>query len=480
MKTSVLTDRIIKPKVTSAVSNILASRWRVWAGAALIAGIAVSLVLFNAILAKKEPAKETATPVLTVSTQTASMTPIERALAVHGSISAWDPISVGATAGGLEVKDIAVDEGALVKKGQLLAILDSAQLRAQLDSERARLNASVASVSKSIQPNRPEDINGLTAAVAQAQATVEDQEAALIQAEANQLNAEQNLTRYEYLKKEGAVSTQELETRQTNAKVAIAGRRSAEKKLRAAEFALKQAEERLSMAKIGGRKEDIQIAHANVAEIEGNIRRLQTQIDQTIIKAPVGGLITERDTHIGDISSPSKPMFLMARDNRIELKAQVPETDLRFVKPGQIVSIDAASAGLGHISGSVREISPLVDEVSRLATVRIDLPNDRGLRAGMYAEGHIGLGKYLAVTVPSKAVVSKDEKNTVFVLHKDRVESRQVLVGNRDGNLLEIKSGLAVNEPIVIDGGGFLKDGDCVAVSAKDSQNKGEQSADKN
>jgi multidrug efflux pump subunit AcrA (membrane-fusion protein) len=120
----------------------------------------------------------------------------------------------------------------------------------------------------------------------------------------------------------------------------------------------------------------------------------------------------------------------------------------------------------------VREISPLVDQVSRLATVRIDLPNNRGLKAGMFAEGHVFLGKYEAVTVPAQAVVSKDEKNTVFVLHKDKVESRQVVLGNRDGNLIEIKSGLNLNEPVVINGGGFLKDGDYVALSSADAVQK--------
>lgn len=464
----------------AALSTFLAGKWQIWTGATLIGALAMSMAYFNGTAAKKDTVKGSRTPVLTISTAEASVKPIERQLSVHGSISAWDPISVGATASGLEIKSIGVDEGNLVKKGQILAVLDSSQLQAQIDSERARLKASVASVSKSIQPNRPEDINGLTAAVAQAQATVEDQQAALIQAQANQLNDEQNLKRYQYLKTEGAVSIQELEARQTNATVSAAGCRSAEKKLRAAEFVLKQAQERLAMAKIGGRKEDIQIAHANVAEIEGNVRRLQTQINQTIIRAPVNGLITQRDAHIGDISSTGKPMFFMSRDNRIELKAQVPESDLRFVKPGQEVAIDATFTGIGQVQGRVREISPLVDQVSRLATVRIDLPNDSGLRAGMYAEGHISLGKYQAVTVPAQAVVSKDEKNTVFVLHNDQVESRQVVIGNREGDLLEIKSGLAVNEPVVTNGGGFLKDGDYVTLSTnKDNDSVNEQSITK-
>jgi HlyD family secretion protein len=223
----------------------------------------------------------------------------------------------------------------------------------------------------------------------------------------------------------------------------------------------------MSMARIGGRKEDIQIARANVAKSEGNVRRLQTQIDQTVIHSPVDGLVTRRDVHLGDISTAGKIMFLMARDNRLELKAQVPETDLRFVKAGNDVTIDSSFVGQKEVNGKVRVISPLVDSDSRLATVRIDVPADCGLKPGMYAEGKINIGKLMALTVPSKAVVSRDEKHTVFVLHKDIVESRQIAIGNRNSDFVQISSGLNADESVVIDGAGFLKDGDRVAVASQ-------------
>ncbi len=294
---------------------------------------------------------------------------------------------------------------------------------------------------------------------------MEDQQAVLVQAQANVANARGNLKRYQYLKSEGAVSAQEAEDRETTAQVYEAAVGSAEKRVKAAQFALTQAQERFSMAKQGGRKEDIQIARANAAEIQGNIKRLQTQIDQTFIKAPIDGLITRRDIHIGDIAAAGKTMFLMARDNRLEIKAQVPESDLRLVQPGQAVSISSSFLGADKIEGHVREISPLVDFDTRLATVRIDVPNNCGLKPGMYAEGHINVGKYLALTVPSQAVISRDEKNTVFVLHKNRVESRPVSISNRDNNFVQISSGLQDKESIIIDGAGFLKDGDYVSVA---------------
>jgi HlyD family secretion protein len=429
--------------------------------AGFIALLAASLMFFN----RQEPAKNAAgdhaaahAPVLTVNCELPSIQPIEKTLLVHGTVSAWDPIVIGATASGLEVKTITVDEGAFVKKGQVLLTLDSATLQAQIRSERARLAESVANQKKSVQPNRPEDINQLIAAVAQAEATVADNEAAEVQAIANAENAKANAKRYEQLVADGAVSVQEADDRQTTAQVNEAARRGAQKRVDSAKASLKQAQEKLSMAKIGGRKEDIEIADATVKEIEGNVSRLATQIDQTIVRAPVDGFITRRDVHLGDISSAGKTMFLMARDNRLELKAQVPDTDLSFVKPGQVVTLESALNKGFQINGKVREISPLVDADTRLATVR--------MKVGMYAEGKVKVGNYSALTVPAQAVVTRDEKNTVFVLKKDQVEKRTVVIGNRNPQRIEIISGILPSDNIVVDGAGFLQDGDYVAVAS--------------
>jgi HlyD family secretion protein len=327
-------------------------------------------------------------------------------------------------------------------------------------------------VTKSIQPNRKEDISGIEAAFAQAKANVKDAEAALIQAKENLKNAVTNVSRYKELKDSGVVSVQEFENRETTARVNEAMVRGAQERVNAAVFGMKQYSERMHMAHVGGRREDIDIARASVAEIQGNVKRLQTQIDQTFIKAPVDGMIARRDTHLGDISTAGKVMFYMARDNRLELRAQVPEADLKSVKPGESVSIDSALTENGKITGRVREISPLVDADTRQATVRIDVPTQSGLKAGMYAEGHINVGEIMALTVPAQAVISRDEKHSLFIVHGDQVESRLVTEGNRNSNFVQISSGLTAQDRVVLDGGGFLKDGDCVTVAPLSGANK--------
>jgi HlyD family secretion protein len=239
-----------------------------------------------------------------------------------------------------------------------------------------------------------------------------------------------------------------------------------EQRLNAAKFALRQAKEKLAMALAGGRQEDIQVANASVDEIKGNVQKLEAQIEQTYIRAPVEGLITKRNAHIGDIASAGATMFEMARNNRLELRAQVPEADLKEIKPGQSVSIKCALTGEEPISGRVREISPAVDGQTRLATVRIDIPSGRDIKPGMYAEGRINIGKYPCLTVPARAVITENEKTTVFILaDQNRVQRHVITTGARTGDSIEVKSGLTADQRVVVDGAGFLKDGDMVSVS---------------
>ncbi len=405
-------------------------------------------------------------PVITVSAQQAVLKPVARQIQVNGTISAWDPISVGSQQSGLEVKSITVEEGMRVKKGQLLATLDSSVLVPELESEKAKLKSSIANAQKAVQPNRVEDINGLKAAVSQAEANVADQEAAKVQAQANLIDANRNSERYDTLLRAGVVSMQDTETKQTTMKVANAIVRSSEQKLAAAQFVLRQAREKLAMAMQGGRKEDISMANASVDEIRANVKRLEAQVQQTFIKAPVDGLITHRNVHLGDIATAGKAMFEMARDNRLELRAQLPESDLNYMKAEEPVALRCSVLGDKTIEGKVREISPAIDAATRLAAVRIDIPNGSGIRPGMYAEGTIDVGRYQALTVPSKAVISQDDQSKVFVVvGGNKVQARAVVTGARSGDLIEIQSGIKPEDEVAVAGAGFLKDGDIVAVS---------------
>jgi HlyD family secretion protein len=239
--------------------------------------------------------------------------------------------------------------------------------------------------------------------------------------------------------------------------------RTAEESLVAAKFIKDQAVERLKLAQEGGMAEDIDMARSELAEKTATVKHIQAQLAQTVIKAPTHGLIVKRLAHIGDITVANEDLFQMVRENRFEVRAQIPEQDLAILKPGQ--KVEFSSAHGAKITGTIREISPLVDSDTRLATARIDIPYEKGYLPGMFVSGITDLGEVTAVAVPSTAVLDKDGRKVVYVLQGNKVFSRVVKVGESTNNYLEILSGAEQGDQVVTRGGGFLKDGDIVRVS---------------
>jgi HlyD family secretion protein len=419
--------------------------------------------------------------VLTVTVEGADQRPVHRTLKLAGTVWAWDPLTIGAEVGGLRIETVNVEEGDIVKKGQVLATLNSSVIRAQLEKERAKFQRAKINLQKTKQPNRPMDINRIKAIVAQATAVVSQEDANVVRAKANLRNAKLSSARYRSLKKDGAVSTEDLDNKETAEATAEADYHNALQRLEAAQFAKTQATENLKLALEGGMQHDIDMAHADIAEMQASVKQLEAQVAQTIIKAPANGLITKRLAHIGDVTMANEDLFQMVRDNRYEVRAQVPEQDLTTLRKGQTVKFQGAAGE--DMVGTIREISPLVDNNSRLATVRIDIPYDpqSGWRPGMFVSGQVDLGEFSALVVPSPAVVDKDGRKIVYVLDNKRVFSREVKTGERAGDFVEIKSGLKPGEQVVITGSGFLKDGDPVRLgTVVDGAERAQSVAQKN
>ncbi|MEB3197883.1 MAG: efflux RND transporter periplasmic adaptor subunit [Candidatus Sericytochromatia bacterium] len=389
---------------------------------------------FFAFFKKASAPPSEAPAVLTVETQAVTKRQLPQQLEVTGSVTAWEPMPVSAAASGLRVTEIRAEEGQLVEKGQLLARLDDATLRAQVAAAEARASIAGAQLEKMRHPTRRQD---LLAA-----------EAAVVQAEAAARQAQDAYQRTQELAQEGAVTPMELIGRQTAAESARA--------------AADQARARLSLAREGSRGEDLIIAAGQAAEARATLAQMQALLAQTQVRAPEAGRIIKKDVRLGDVSAPGKAFFQIVRAGRLEVEAQIPETDLDRVKPGQtaVVSSDARTdwKAIGH----VREISPAIDPGNRQATVQLDIPASAGLRVGMFVRATLELGKVASLAVPASAVVTKESGSEVFVLDGKYARSRTVVPGLRADGWVAITSGLEAGEQVVTSGVGFLKDGDKV------------------
>lgn len=260
--------------------------------------------------------------------------------------------------------------------------------------------------------------------------------------------------------------------------------RSLAMELRQAEAALAQANATLAVASANARrgerlKREQLIADSEADQLiagelgakaqrqtaQAQLENARLRLGFTTLASPHAGVISQRRVQPGQVVSAGTELFTLIRDGRLEWRAELPESELILLAPGakaRLVGPDGAA-----VEGTVRVVSPSLDAQSRTGTVYVDLPAPGALRAGMYAQGDLVLGARPARTLPDQAIVERDGYRYVFVLGEgDVVAQRRVTLGTRQDHLVEVVDGVEANDRVVVEGAGFLADGDRVRVAA--------------
>lgn len=201
-------------------------------------------------------------------------------------------------------------------------------------------------------------------------------------------------------------------------------------------------------------------ARLNTAIASRDAARVQR--DFTVVRAPVDGVVSARSVQPGQVVGAGGELLRLIRDGRLEWRAELAEADLLRVAPGTTVQVQTPA---GDVAGTVRRVSPALDAQRRTGTVYADLPEPGALRAGMFAQGRIALGRAQALVVPADAVVYRDGRAYAFTVGEDnRVREHGLEVGSQHGDVVEVRSGLKAGDRVVARGAGFLGDGDLVRV----------------
>lgn len=226
----------------------------------------------------------------------------------------------------------------------------------------------------------------------------------------------------------------------------------------------------LSLQQINQLLTAAQTAQARVEAAEAMLQAQQLRGKQTQVLAPDSGVISSRTATVGSVVSGGTELFRLIRQGRLEWRAEVTSAELARLKPGMPVKVQPA--GGAELTGRVRMIAPTVDPQTRNVLVYVDLPamtagtvSAGGARPGMFARGEFEIGKLDALLVPQRALVVRDGFNFVFELQSDqRVRQVKVQTGRLVGERVELLSGLAPEAQVVVNGAGFLNDGDLVRV----------------
>ncbi|MHB8915121.1 MAG: efflux RND transporter periplasmic adaptor subunit [Thiobacillus sp.] len=208
-----------------------------------------------------------------------------------------------------------------------------------------------------------------------------------------------------------------------------------------------------------------QTAKARVAASRAMLAAQKLRLRHTRLVAPDSGIISARTATVGAVVPGGTELFRLIRQGRLEWRAEVTATELSRIRPGNVARINLSNGNV--ISGRVRMVGPTVDPQTRAALVYVDLPRSEGknpaAKAGMFAQGEFDLGMSPALTVPQQAVVIRDGFTYVFRFNTDsRVSQIKVRTGRRLSDQVEVIEGITPDTVLVVNGAGFLNDGDLV------------------
>lgn len=228
----------------------------------------------------------------------------------------------------------------------------------------------------------------------------------------------------------------------------------------------------LSQQQINQYQTGAETAKARVEAAQAVLAAQQVRGRNTQVLAPDNGIISARTATVGGVVAAGTELFRLIRQGRLEWRAEVTSSELgRIAVGGPVVVVGASGA---QVRGKVRSVAPTVDPQTRNALVYVDLPTllpgtgpgAGSLKSGMFARGDFQLGRSNALTVPQVAIVPRDGFNHLMLLQPDgRVAQIKIDSGRRVGDRVEILTKLPADAQVVVQGAGFLNDGDLVRVA---------------
>jgi HlyD family secretion protein len=299
----------------------------------------------------------------------------ENQITLSGNIEAHESLVSFKVQG--RIVDLPVEEGQSVEPGALLARLDAADYRQKVRIDEANVHVRESNLALTLAGTREQEVKASQQTMFDAQADVQQKKL--------------DYDRAQRLYGKDAVSAQDRDL--------------AETALKRAEATFQATHQRYNQAVEGSRKEDIAIARANLREANANLGLSRVTLDYTVLRAPSAGVITVRETEVGEVVVPGTPVVTLADLDHIWLRAYIAETDLGRIRWGQDATITTDTypgkqyrGRVSFISSSAeftpKSVQTYKERVTLVYRIKIDIANpNHELKPGMPADAHIDLAE---------------------------------------------------------------------------------------
>jgi multidrug efflux pump subunit AcrA (membrane-fusion protein) len=400
----------------------------------LTAAVGMGLIACGGSKGQPNSSSASASPTpaaIAVSTAPAIMRQLPRFFEASGSLAPNEQSDVAAETSG-KVAAVGVDMGSSVRRGQMIVKLDDVDFRikiqqaqAQLDQAKATLRQNEAKIGlRPGQKFNPENVPEVAGA-----------------REALDL-AEKNLRRYERLVETGDISRAAYD-QQKSQRDQLAEQYQA---------LIHQAQQ--NYAAVANAQAAVDAALTQVSLAKRNL-------GYTVVVSPMAGYVSDRPADVGEYVSPQQKVATVVNLNPLRVRIDIPEQAISQIHVGESVSVSVAAYPDRSFSGHVARVSPSVTTASRTLTVEADVENPKAeLKPGQFATVRILLPQTeAAVLVPQRSLRTISGSTYVFVIKNGHAEQRLVQSGQTEGDLVELKSGVAADEVVATSNVDQLSDG---------------------
>ncbi|NJK34739.1 MAG: efflux RND transporter periplasmic adaptor subunit [Oscillatoriales cyanobacterium SM2_2_1] len=375
--------------------------------------------------------------------------PLALRIRASGSITPIQTVNLSPKQSGI-LAELLVEQGDRVRRGQVIARMDASNIEPQVNQAQATLLSAEANLARLRNGPRLESIAALEARVIAAQSRIDT---ALSRLNLATIRA----ARFSSLQREGAINRDRLDE-------VLTEERNARADLNNAQASLLEQQRILEESRNGSRFEDIAQAEAQRAQAEASLQAAQVQLEDTTIRAPFDGIITQKYANSGAFVTPTTSASatnsatsssIVAIAQGLEILARVPEVDVRAIRVGQSVEITADAFPDQTFRGRVRLIAPeaVLEQNVTSFQVRVSLDTGREqLRSGMNTDlRFVGQTIPDALTVPTVAIVTENSKNGVLVPDESgKPTFREVTLGTSVDNRTQILSGLQAGDRVFV------------------------------
>lgn len=210
-------------------------------------------------------------------------------------------------------------------------------------------------------------------------------------------------------------------------------------------------------------------ANAALSDARARLATAQKNINNTIITAPISGVVSERQVSAGDVVQPGALLFTVVDPSSMRLEGSVPAEQLAQVKLGVTVTFTVNGYPGRTFSGKVTRVNPTADPSTRQVRIVISIPNTEGrLVGGLFAAGRLASESHSGLVVPATAVDSRSNIPAVYRIRNGKVERVPVTLGLRDDGAerVEIASGIQMGDTLLLGAAQGITPGTIVKVSS--------------